>query len=50
MTDLIAKCLKERLKVGAFPIHEYWNDIGTPEDLEKARREFLQRELNYQKD
>ena len=24
------------LKVGLFPIHEYWTDIGQPEDLEAA--------------
>ena len=38
MTDLIQLCLKEDKKVGVFPIHEYWTDIGTPDELEKARK------------
>ena len=37
MPDLITLILKKGLKVSAFPIHEYWIDIGTPEDLKKAR-------------
>jgi len=45
MTDFIQKCLSEGIKINAFPIHEYWNDIGTPEDLETARKKFLQAEL-----
>jgi NDP-sugar pyrophosphorylase family protein len=40
MTDLIEKCLLNKNKVTVFPVHEYWTDIGTPEDLEKARKEF----------
>ena len=48
MTDFINKCLSEGIKIGAFPIHEYWNDIGTSEDLEKARKKFLQQELPNQ--
>ena len=37
MTDLIESCLGVGRPVAVFPIHEYWNDIGTPADLEKAR-------------
>jgi dTDP-glucose pyrophosphorylase len=37
MTDLINLLLSKKMKVSAFPIHEYWIDIGTPEDLKKAR-------------
>ncbi len=37
MTDLIEVCLKNDIKVGVFPIHEFWTDIGTPRELEKAR-------------
>jgi len=33
MTQLIAEVLDRGGKVGAFPMHEYWRDIGTPEDL-----------------
>lgn len=40
MTDLIEKCLLDKTKVTVFPVHEYWSDIGTPTDLEKARKEF----------
>jgi dTDP-glucose pyrophosphorylase len=40
MTDLIDKCLLNKNKVTVFPVHEYWSDIGTPEDLEQARKEF----------
>ena len=28
MTDLIAETLAKGLRVGGFPIHEYWLDIG----------------------
>lgn len=38
MTDLIKKCIKKKLKVTAFPIHEYWLDIGLKEDFDSARR------------
>lgn len=38
MTDLIKDCIKKKLKVTAFPIHEYWLDIGLKEDLENAKR------------
>jgi dTDP-glucose pyrophosphorylase len=40
MTDLIEKCLESNFPVSVFPVHEYWSDIGTPADLEKARRMF----------
>jgi NDP-sugar pyrophosphorylase family protein len=26
--------------VAVFPVHEYWSDIGTVDDLEKARAQF----------
>lgn len=45
MTDLISLCLDKNIKVSLFPIHEYWADIGTYEDLEKARSRFLQAEF-----
>jgi len=40
MTDLIEKCRLADENVSIFPIHEYWSDIGTSEDLEKVRLEF----------
>jgi NDP-sugar pyrophosphorylase family protein len=40
MTDLIEACLAARRQVAVFPVHEYWSDIGTPADLEKARSLF----------
>ncbi len=39
MTDLIEKLLDERRKVVAFPIVEYWMDIGQLEDYEKAQED-----------
>jgi dTDP-glucose pyrophosphorylase len=40
MTDLIDACIAARRAVAVFPVHEYWSDIGTPADLEKARSLF----------
>jgi dTDP-glucose pyrophosphorylase len=40
MTDLIRDCLSENRKVAVFPVHEFWSDIGTHDDLEKARKLF----------
>lgn len=37
MTDIINVCLTREMPVAVFPVHEYWSDIGTPDDLEKAR-------------
>jgi len=37
MTDLIQACLAASRSVAVFPVHEYWSDIGTPADLERAR-------------
>jgi dTDP-glucose pyrophosphorylase len=40
ITDLIQQCLDRRLPVSVFPVHEYWSDVGTPDDLERARAIF----------
>lgn len=40
MTDLIESCLAVGKPVAVFPVHEYWSDIGTPADLDKARSLF----------
>jgi NDP-sugar pyrophosphorylase family protein len=41
MTDLIEVCFAQNRRVAVFPVHEYWSDIGTPADLERARTQFL---------
>lgn len=43
MTDLIQACLARNLLVAVFPVHEFWSDVGTPDDLEKARAFFRER-------
>ncbi|MBK7354714.1 MAG: nucleotidyltransferase family protein [Propionivibrio sp.] len=45
MTDIIAAGLTKKQTIAVFPIHEYWSDIGTPDDLEKARNHFARMEL-----
>ena len=42
MTELIENATLEDVSVSAFPIHEYWSDIGSPPDLEKARKAIAQ--------
>jgi len=37
MTQLIEQSIGAGERVHVFPIHEYWTDIGHPEDLERAR-------------
>ncbi len=36
MPTLLNKARKLGFKIGLFPIHEYWTDIGHPEDFEQA--------------
>ena len=40
MTDLIQESLFHGGRVGAFPVREYWLDIGHLADLEKAHGDF----------
>lgn len=40
MTDLINELLSKKKSIGAFPIREYWTDIGQYEDYQKANREY----------
>jgi NDP-sugar pyrophosphorylase family protein len=40
MPSLFHELLAECKPIAAFPIHEYWLDIGRPTDYEKANREF----------
>jgi len=39
MPDLIKEALIKELRVGIFPIHEYWLDVGRPEDLLSVQQE-----------
>ena len=36
MPDLLNQSKNEGLKIGIFPIHEYWTDVGRLADLEAA--------------
>jgi NDP-sugar pyrophosphorylase family protein len=40
MPDLLREVLSEELPISVFPIVEKWLDVGTPEDLDRARQEF----------
>lgn len=39
MPDLIQKLMDNGYSVGAFPVVEYWRDIGNPEDFQAANSE-----------
>lgn len=39
MTDLAERLVKEGCDVSVFPIHEYWLDIGRPDDFIRAQEE-----------
>ncbi len=39
MTDVIGEMRQAGLPVAVFPIHEYWADIGDPDDLARVRNE-----------
>lgn len=38
MPEVLNKAKEIGLRVGLFPIHEYWADVGRPDDLEAADR------------
>jgi dTDP-glucose pyrophosphorylase len=40
MPQLLERALERKLTVCAFPIHEYWLDVGHPETLEQASTEW----------
>jgi len=40
MTDLVQKVLSDKQKIVVFPMFEYWTDIGSKSELEKARQQF----------
>ena len=37
MPNLLQHAISQEQKVGVFPIHEYWMDLGSPEELKLAR-------------
>jgi len=39
MTDLIQKLLDQGQAVASFPIIEYWLDIGSPSDYQRAQED-----------
>lgn len=40
MTTMINEMSKNGKQIGSFPVHEYWLDIGTPEELLKAKKDY----------
>ena len=40
MPDLFEKLMQEEMVATAYPIREYWLDIGQPKDLERANAEY----------
>jgi dTDP-glucose pyrophosphorylase len=42
ITDLIQRCIQQGVPVAVFPVHEYWSDVGTPDDLDRARALFAE--------
>ena len=40
MPDLINLALDKNYKVSAYPIHEYWLDVGIPETFKKAKKDW----------
>ena len=41
MPTLLEKAMQQQHRVSAFPIHEYWLDVGHPETLERAHGEWV---------
>ena len=41
MPTLLEKAMQHQHRVSAFPIHEYWLDVGHPETLERAHGEWV---------
>lgn len=39
MPELLNRSREAGLRIGLFPIHEYWRDVGRPDDLEAADRD-----------
>ena len=45
MTDLLKDVIQQGLPVSAFPVHEHWIDIGSKEDLMRAKQGFTDIQL-----
>lgn len=43
MTDLMNDASREGLPIAAFPVREYWVDVGQKEDLQRARAEAMEK-------
>ena len=41
MPAWILRLIEEGYRIRAFPVHEYWIDIGRHEDLSRANREWF---------
>ncbi|MCG5238922.1 nucleotidyltransferase family protein [Azospirillum doebereinerae] len=39
-TDLIAGAIADGERIGSFPVHEYWIDIGQPAQLQQANQDY----------
>jgi len=46
MTDLIGRLIQEGRSVVAFPIVEYWLDVGRPDDYERAQADLREGKLD----
>lgn len=42
MPSLFDALLNKQLETTAFPIHEYWMDIGRKDDLEQANGDYIE--------
>jgi NDP-sugar pyrophosphorylase family protein len=40
-TDVVQRLIAEGRPVGSFPVREYWIDVGSHADLERAGKEFV---------
>ena len=41
MPTLLSEVINSQGVITAFPLHEYWIDIGRPNELERAEREIM---------
>ena len=42
MTDIVQTMLSDGRTVGGYPVYDFWLDIGTPDQFERAQSEYLQ--------
>ena len=40
MTDIVQDLIAKGLRVGGFPVYDFWLDIGTPDQFERAQLEY----------